>query len=303
MLLILAVLISPAVALPGGPGGRRTIAHNMERCATLDCCFVPQQQQQRPQKHCAVKFGVGNLSHTVHTFPWTLSLFHQYESELVWMNKNWMSRANFPNDTWWEKSRSIATGGQDMMYLYALVRFFKPANVLEVGTYIGTTATIMAQALRKNHEEDPSTPTGQLCHMHHACRRMACNGIRSWQHMRISLSRTQHTSMRISHSLALVPAGHVYTVDMAYEYLAQPRDANLVTFINKRSGQALWDMLRSRGFRKRHANLTGLIDFVFWDANIFPGDLTKLAKLINWARPSPYAACCGPSRPYCVLFP
>ena len=63
--------------------------------------------------------------------------------------------------------------------MYALVRFFKPSNILEVGTYIGTTASVMSQELRKNREEDPSRELG-----------------------------------------------HVYTVDMANEYLAQPRDVH-----------------------------------------------------------------------------
>lgn len=44
-----------------------------------------------------------------------------------------------------------STSIRDCVYLYLLIRYFKPNIIFEIGTWIGTSTAIMAEALRKNN--------------------------------------------------------------------------------------------------------------------------------------------------------
>lgn len=45
-----------------------------------------------------------------------------------------------------------STGLPDCLYLYLLIRHFKPKTIFEIGTWIGTSGMFMAEALKKNAE-------------------------------------------------------------------------------------------------------------------------------------------------------
>ncbi len=47
-------------------------------------------------------------------------------------------------------TRPCSTGQPDCLYLASLVRFFQPKHILEIGTFIGTTAQILGSQCRRN---------------------------------------------------------------------------------------------------------------------------------------------------------
>jgi len=49
-----------------------------------------------------------------------------------------------------DKIVNRATSLADCLYLYLLIRHYKPKVVFEIGTWIGTSAAVMAEAIRKN---------------------------------------------------------------------------------------------------------------------------------------------------------
>ena len=82
-----------------------------------------------------------------------------------------------------------------------------------------------------------------------------------------------------------LPPGRIVTIDMDDNYVAMSRDRDIITPLHNRSSDALSYLLDVEQAR-------GSVDFVFWDASIFPGDLEKLHRLMRWDRPAPGVAFC-----------
>lgn len=79
-------------------------------------------------------------------------LFEQHAEEIRQKRAN--GRALF--NELMEKGRADggSSGMKDCLYLYLLVRHFKPRQVFEIGTWVGHSATYLATALRANQNKD-----------------------------------------------------------------------------------------------------------------------------------------------------